>query len=219
MFPHSLHPLNFAPPAHRGGAASAGSGDVTLSAHLRRATQAAHAALEAAPGMQALMSPTLTLDGYRRWVTTWARAWLPLEATVLSRLPPEYPSELIPAKRGHWLQADLRALGLSEASCTVPLGVPAVSGARWLGAAYVLRGSQLGATVVAAHLDRYLQLSGAGALFFQAHSMDGASVASSFRGWCDALDTLELDLAQRALAVETAQQFFQFLQRHFEETA
>ena len=169
--------------------------------------------------MQTLMSATLTLEAYQRWMTAWARCWLPLEAAVQAHVPPEYPEVLVPAQRGHLLHADLQALGLSAASTAAPLALPELEGAQWLGAAYVLRGSQLGATVVAAHLDRHLQLSGASASFFEAHSQDGASVASSFRGWCDTLNTLALDRAQRAFAVKAAQQSFQFLQRHFAETA
>ena len=219
MHHHPPHQMTAAAPVHRHGQAVEASDDAPMSTYLRSATHAEHVALEAAPGMQTLMSTTLTLEDYRRWMTAWARCWLPLEAAVQAHVPPEYPAGLIPAQHGHLLHADLQALGLSVASTTEPLALPEMNGAQWLGAAYLLRGSQLGATVVAAHLDRHLQLAGAGASFFQARPQDGTSVASSFRDWCDTLNTLALDPAQRAFAVKAAQQSFQFLQRHFAETA
>lgn len=206
-----------------------------LSVQLKQDTKTDHQALEAVPALQRLMGDSLNLVEYAELMAVWYACWYPLEVALQAALQAGGSAaewaDLLPAPRRFALADDLRVLGAGLPQ-PLPLGhlggMPEMTGYRWLGAAYVLKGAQLGNAVIAQRLHRQLGLSlgagpctglglgqgVAGASFFQFQRQDEPSLLSDWKRWCGKLDSLKVSGAQRALAVQAGQQTFQFLRQH-----
>lgn len=122
-----------------------------------------------------LVSPDLTLSGYRRHLEALHGLYAPLEASLAARLEGLYP-ELRLAER--WklplLEEDLRALGHEDASLARlprPARLPSLPGVpEALGTLYVLEGATLGGQLLLRHLTRHFEgISAGGFAFFRAY--------------------------------------------------
>jgi heme oxygenase len=159
----------------------------TLLQTLKAETRPHH---ERAERVVRLLSPDLTLAGYRRHLEALYGLYSPLEGALAARLAGDFP-ELRLAER--WkvplLEEDLRALGHDGASLArLPMhpAVPALPGVpEALGTLYVLEGATLGGQIILRHLTRHFEgVSAGGFAFFRAY---GESVGPMWRAFGEAL--------------------------------
>jgi heme oxygenase len=116
---------------------------------LKRATSAAHVALEATALMRAVSSGVPSHEAYASYLSCHWRVHVGLEAMLATQLPASWTNGRL--LKSAWLATDLQALGrpLPEA----PAPVPRVrSIAQALGVMYVLEGATLGLAVVTRRL-------------------------------------------------------------------
>jgi heme oxygenase len=159
----------------------------TLLQTLKAETRPHH---ERAERVVRLMSPDLTVSGYRRHLEALYGLYGPLEVSLAACLEGRFP-ELRLAER--WkvplLVADLRALGHDDASLArLPRhpGLPALSGVpEALGALYVLEGATLGGQLILRHLTRHFEGTFAGDFtFFRAY---GEAVGPMWKAFGEAV--------------------------------
>ncbi len=159
----------------------------TLLQTLKAETRPHH---ERAERVVRLLSPDLTLSGYRRHLEALYGLYAPLEAALAACLEDRVP-ELRLAER--WklplLEVDLRALGHDEASLarlprhSGPFRLKGVPEA--LGALYVLEGATLGGQLILRHLTRHFEgVSAGGFTFFRAY---GECVGPMWKAFGEAL--------------------------------
>ncbi|MCY1074436.1 biliverdin-producing heme oxygenase [Archangium lansingense] len=137
-----------------------------------------------------LLSPDLTLSGYRRHLEALYGLYAPLEAALASCLEGLFPAlRLADRWKLPLLEADLRALGHDDASLarlpvySCPPALPGVPEA--LGTLYVLEGATLGGQLILRHLTRHFERGAAGGFsFFRAY---GESVGPMWRAFGEAL--------------------------------
>jgi heme oxygenase len=148
----------------------------SLAECLRAESKARHASIERT--LLPLLSPGLTLDGYRTILEALLGFFEPLEARLIrvAGVPPE---------KALRLRRDLRALGASEAELTaLPscCAIPRIDGARRaLGCMYVLEGAMLGGRIIARKVQQHLSIDAAhGGAFFHGHGGDTAAVWERF---------------------------------------
>lgn len=187
-----------------------------LSAILREETRQAHLSLECTPAMRVLMDPCVTRDAYVAWLRNWAACWPAVELALEKNAPASQARHLMPRMRHHLLADDLRALGVGSVTEQPAMLVPDMSGDRWLGAAYVVKGSQMGSTVIASHLRARLGLTGPGVSYFEAPGTDKTlGPAKDWQAWCGRLDALAVTPLAAQSAVDAARTLFGFLERRF----
>lgn len=159
-----------------------------------------------------LLSPDLTLSGYRRHLEALHGLHASLEARLAERLA-GLATELRLEER--WklplLEADLRELGHDEASLArlprlaPPPSLPGVPEA--LGALYVLEGSTLGGQLILRHLRRHFEgVSAGGFAFFRAY---GEAVGPMWKSFGEALLRLCPEPALAPRVVRGAQDTFE----------
>ncbi|WNG41861.1 biliverdin-producing heme oxygenase [Archangium violaceum] len=180
----------------------------TLLQTLKAETRPHH---ERAERVVRLMSPDLTLSGYRRHLEALYGLHAPLEAALAERLE-GFASELRLAERWKlpWLAEDLRALGHDEASLARlpqladPPSLP--GGPEALGALYVLEGSTLGGQLILRHLTRHFEGVSVGRfVYFRAY---GEAVGPMWKAFGEALLRLCPDPALAPRVVRGAQDTF-----------
>lgn len=192
----------------------------TLLSLLRDATAEAHRRLEETVDIS---QTARSARRYRRLLEDF----LGFHAAAQEKLeaPPDLPrAGYAPAERRKtaWLEADLKALGLSaEEVRALPLcrdlpDLPDAAAA--MGCAYVVEGSTLGGRHIAAFLDKSGVIPREARRFFQGY---GEETGTKWREFCAALETVEKadhDRAARA-AVETFAAMERWLSRPRERSA
>lgn len=189
----------------------------TLLQTLKAETRSHHARAER---VVRLMSPGLTLSGYRRHLEALHGLYAPLEASLAARLEGRFP-ELRLAER--WklplLREDLLALGHDDVSLTrlpvhpSPPVLPAVPEA--LGALYVLEGATLGGQLLLRHLMRHFEgVRAGGFAFFRAY---GESVGPMWKSFGEALPRTCPDPALAPRVVRGAQDTFEVFEAWLRE--
>jgi heme oxygenase len=174
----------------------------TAVATLRRATTPAHRRLERELG---LMSPDLTMDGYRALLRGFAAVHQTLDDEIVGQLESVMPcDELVELdvgsrRRMPSLARDLELLCLSRpASVTFQLTSPAGA----LGALYVSEGGTLGGRVIAPHVRAVLGAD-TPVTFFESPGVDVAARWATCRRAIDRLLATPAD-TDEATAVATA---------------
>lgn len=183
-------------PARRPPAAADAAG---LRDTLKRATAAAHLALEATPLMRAVSSGVPSREAYVAYLVGHWRVHAGLEPLLASRLPAAWTHGRL--LKTSWLEADLLALG-QPPPLAPPLAPPpaACTGgmAQALGVMYVLEGATLGLGVVTRRLPpSHPALSGAGR-FMAAYGERTGSRWSEFLRLLATVDRTEWPSACRA---------------------
>lgn len=136
---------------------------------LRSTSLPAHKALENTPVAQRLMSPSLTKLEYIEILKIWFSIWAPLENMINERKPQHIARKMAPIRRAHKIQIDLKKLCVTNVSMLTQNRLPFQldHSHAWLGVAYVLKGSALGAKVIEKHLQTTLNIDAStGAAFF-----------------------------------------------------
>jgi heme oxygenase len=133
-----------------------------------------------------LMSPDLTLSGYRRHLEALYGLYEPMEALLAARLEGRFPGlRLAERWKLPLLEEDLRALGHDDASLArLPRHprLPPLSGVpEALGALYVLEGATLGGQIILRHLTRHFEgVAAGGFAFFRAYGEDVGPMWKAF---------------------------------------
>lgn len=186
-----------------------------LSHTLRESTRPSHDALERTAGMRHLMGPGFSLGRYALLLKLWCQHWGPLEQAVQTHRPPCVPLLYRPQNRVARLEADLQVLAPwqpEQADAEPPPSFDAC-GARWYGLAYVLQGSMLGSSVIAAHL-RHTEVGrlhaeqGGGLGFFAFEEPADMPLALRWRQWLSWLDLSVTQADDQALATQAATEAF-----------
>jgi heme oxygenase len=159
-----------------------------------------------------LMSPDLTLSGYRRHLEALYGLYAPLEGALAACLEDRFPGlRLAERWKVPLLETDLRALGHDGASLArlpVHPGLPGLSGVpEALGALYVLEGATLGGQLLLRHLTRHFEGAPVGGFaFFRAY---GESVGPMWKAFGEALLGACPDPAVAPRVVRGAQDTFE----------
>lgn len=185
--------------------------DVSPIQFLRQGTHAGHAALEKTPLARDLLSHDISVARYVEILTIWVSAWTALEDCIGASPFGQSVVALLPPKRAHLGQGDLRywaSQGYTAQRLSVDLDAlrqlaPADS-ASLLGLCYVARGASLGAQVITRHLLQVLPPGAAqGITFFAPDSVP----ALSWPQWAQALNgylTTPVTLARAVVSADVA---------------
>lgn len=115
------------------------------------------------------------------------------------------------------MDEDLKALGALEWNSVREVTVPVLDHHEWLGAAYVLKGAQLGSFIIATHLYRHLGIRENGATFFQNDIVDAGQLQSDWNQWREELDRIYLSDFDSSSVVVGAQKVFRYFSVHLDE--
>lgn len=187
---------------------------------LRRDTEFLHRQLESTDLARQLMAPDLCMEAYAQLLFEWGHAWVGLEFAARLTTPPIGIGQLAPASRSHLLDRDLRALSqchrvaqpVAVADQASPSAPQFESPEALIGAYYVLKGSSLGAKVIAKHLKQTLALCESnGAAFFGAPDLD----SMTWSRWVLAVNSILVDEPAKQRAVQGAQKAFEYLIERF----
>ncbi|MBK7865061.1 MAG: biliverdin-producing heme oxygenase [Archangiaceae bacterium] len=173
-----------------------------LTHRLKLETRPLHDEIERVTG---LMSPDLTLDGYRDYLARMYGFHVPLEVALSSvkGWPPGF--HLADRLKSGLLADDLTALGVDPQRLPVCFDLPQVNTqARGLGALYVTEGATLGGQIIDRHLEQ--QLPGCPRTYLRAY---GSRTGEMWRGMGVAIEQ-SVD-AERT--IETARDTFRLLTR------
>jgi heme oxygenase len=184
-----------------------------VSEQLRTHTFDAHRALEKTASMRSLMGPEITINEYIDVIVKWWPCWSRLEQQLTDCTLNSWQRELLPEPRAYLLLDDLQVLGAKTVQPTRQPELPDISNGGWLGTAYVMRGAQIGSTLIAAHLLKTLGLSDSGASFFRSHAPKAA--AENWYTWRLKIDSISATVDEEHAAIKAAQQTFTFMEFHF----
>ena len=166
---------------------------------------------ERAERVVGLMSPDLSLAGYRRHLEALHGLYDPLEEAVAARLGEGFPAlRLSERKKMPLLREDLRALGHDEASLnrlprSPPPELPGAPEA--LGALYVMEGATLGGQLLLRHLRRHFEHVVAGDFaFFRAY---GEAVGPMWKSFGEALMSACPEPANAPRVIQGARETFE----------
>jgi heme oxygenase len=156
---------------------------VSLAECLRAQSKARHASIERA--LLPLLSPALTLDGYRTILAALLGFYEPLEAVLIRAAGLPCDVDLRGREKAPRLRCDMRALGASEAELVaLPRcsALPRIDGARKaVGCMYVLEGATLGGRIIARKVQQHLSIDAAhGGGFFHGYGGDTAAMWQRF---------------------------------------
>ncbi|ATB30977.1 bacteriophytochrome heme oxygenase BphO [Melittangium boletus DSM 14713] len=175
---------------------------------------------ERAESVVRLMSPDLSLEGYRRHLEALHSLHAALESVIADRLGDQHPELLLPERwKLHLLREDLLALGHDEASLARLPGLtraPSVPGVpEALGALYVLEGSTLGGQIILRHLVRHFEGQPVGRFaFFRAY---GDAVGPMWKSFGEVLLRVCPEPALAPRVVRGAQEAFELFEARFRE--
>lgn len=187
---------------------------------LRTDTASQHRQLEATGLARQLMTRDLSLPTYAKLLFAWGQVWIGLELLARLTTPPREICRLAPPSRTHLLDRDLQALAERHA-VAVPTAVAdqfSPSSPQFetrealIGAYYVLKGSTLGAKVIAKHLKQTLGLDESnGGAFFGAPDHDPLTWSQ----WVHAANAVVMDGKAKQRAAQGAQDAFKYLIERF----
>lgn len=167
-----------------------------LSDTLKARTRSHHAAAEASPAMQAVMSDDLSRDAYRDHLTRLLAFYAPNESALaqvdgLDTVLPDLNERL---GKAEWLRQDLDVLGTGDAAPHAH--APHLDVARALGTLYVIEGSTLGGRLIARQLESSVGVTAdSGARFYLSY---GENRGDRWKAYKSALNQFGADHPERA---------------------
>lgn len=185
---------------------------------LRMHSLPAHRALECTNVARSLMSPALNRAQYINLLKIWYSVWEPLEQQLTDHQPAQLTPEFLPSRRAQKIRHDLQQLGDSgQAPTTVTLPSSLKRSESWFGIAYVLKGSTLGAQVIARQLKLNLNIDAQnGASFFVPETI-GTDTSAPWPRWITWLDRQLDDPTRLDHTIEASQNTFAFLNHVFNQ--
>lgn len=188
----------------------------TLSSRLRDETRALHQTLDALPLMKRLVSPTLTPEIYINILCRMSAAWLaclqPIRTVTNNAVTP--PAWMVPSllHQGDAIVDDIATL--MEWGCAITDETPIMLHSfididdeeQIVGCFYVLLGSSLGASFIAAMLHRHADplITRAMSYFEKAKSVD----KHEWRKWQTVIDEQFIDLQKQDSIIKGAKKSF-----------
>lgn len=189
----------------------AATGQGSLRALLRNATQAQHERLNRHALLTGLLQPGYSLADYRLLLQTLYRLYSALEPRLAEFAAGRVAGFDYAARaKLAWLQADLDYFGIDPAALEAsepPLAVPAIASlGDYVGVLYVVEGSTLGGQLISKRLQQYLGLTpNGGARFYAGY---GEASAVRWRDYLAFAESVAADAEQSKAAEMAANRTF-----------